>query len=77
MLDNVKTPVQIERPTLDVYVNFYQRPGSPVKTTSVHPTREKADEVWNPPKGGWPVSKKQRVACIRVSAVCIDGQFDL
>lgn len=59
----------------EVYVNFYQIPGRNKKTSSVHTTRALADGVWQPPKGGFKTGK-QRVACIRVSAICINGQFD-
>jgi hypothetical protein len=64
-----------------VYVNFYRNPGSDVTTFSPHKSREEADFVWDSrwhyTRPASRVSKKQRVACIRVDALCIDGRFDL
>lgn len=58
----------------DVYVNFYRNPGDEVTTSSVHKSRELADDAGK--KVGGLISKKKWVARIRVQAVCIDGQFD-
>ncbi len=69
-------PLPADVPTTHVYINFYRKPGRIKTTASVHASRELADAQWQPPKGGFQ-SGTQRVACIRVGAICIDGQFDL
>lgn len=58
------------------YVNLYQTPGSEKITASIHDTRALADANWQPPKGGWPTSRKERIACVRMPIACIHGQFD-
>lgn len=65
----------------DKYVNFYQTPGDDTITSAIFNSREEADHAWN---SRWDhvreanrVSRKQRVACIRVPVICIFGQFDM
>lgn len=68
-------PVHQEVPTTEVWVNFYQVPGGTKITCSVHPTKENA-ELFDPPEGGWTVSKKVIISRQRMSVLCVAGRFD-